>query len=148
MERMSRYGMKSSLGQYLGYLPQDIELFADTVAANISRFQEGEDQETILAAQMAGVHEMILRLPDGYDTQVGEGGAISLRRLSPAGLVWRGRSTEIPAWSCSMNRARTWIPKVMLRWPIASCSSRSAERQSSSSPIDRVPLAWSTKFWS
>src|SRR5205814_7975545 len=67
---------KSSLGQYLGYLPQDIELFADTVAANVSRFQDGEDKEAILAAQMAGVHEMILRLADGYDTQVGEGGAV------------------------------------------------------------------------
>jgi PrtD family type I secretion system ABC transporter len=67
---------RTSLGQHLGYLPQDIELFADTVAANISRFQEGDDTEVILAAQMAGVHEMILRLPRGYDTQVGEGGAI------------------------------------------------------------------------
>jgi ATP-binding cassette, subfamily C, bacterial len=67
---------RTSLGDHLGYLPQDIELFADTVAANISRFQEGEDHEVIQAAQMAGVHEMILRLPNGYDTQVGEGGAI------------------------------------------------------------------------
>jgi len=67
---------KSSLGEHLGYLPQDIELFADTVAANISRFQEGADREAILAAQMAGVHEMILRLANGYDTQVGDGGAI------------------------------------------------------------------------
>jgi PrtD family type I secretion system ABC transporter len=68
--------VKTSLGQHVGYLPQDIELFADTVAANISRFQEGEDSEVILAARMADVHEMILRLPEGYDTQVGEGGAI------------------------------------------------------------------------
>jgi ATP-binding cassette subfamily C protein len=69
---------RTSLGQYLGYLPQDIELFADTVAANISRFQEGadEDQQAIQAAKMAGVHEMILRLSDGYDSQVGEGGAV------------------------------------------------------------------------
>ncbi|WMT72029.1 type I secretion system permease/ATPase [Bradyrhizobium sp. Ash2021] len=68
--------VRTSLGQHIGYLPQDIELFADTVAANISRFQEGEDDEAILAAQAAGVHEMVVRLPDGYDTQVGEGGAI------------------------------------------------------------------------
>jgi ATP-binding cassette, subfamily C, bacterial len=67
---------RSSLGRYIGYLPQDIELFSDSIAANISRFQVGQDRDIILAAQAAGVHEMILRLPDGYDTQVGEGGAI------------------------------------------------------------------------
>lgn len=67
---------QTSLRQYLGYLPQDIELFADTVVANISRFQQGEDERAILAAQMAGVHGLILRLPEGYDTQVGDGGAI------------------------------------------------------------------------
>jgi PrtD family type I secretion system ABC transporter len=67
---------RESLGRFLGYLPQDIELFADTVAANISRFSPDRDAEVIEAAQMAGVHEMILRLPDGYQTQIGDGGAV------------------------------------------------------------------------
>ena len=67
---------RDQLGQHLGYLPQDIELFADSVAANISRFQQDDDAKVIDAARLAGVHEMILRLPQGYETQVGEGGAV------------------------------------------------------------------------
>jgi PrtD family type I secretion system ABC transporter len=68
---------REALGRHLGYLPQDIELFADTVAANISRFRaEDDDNDVIEAAKLAGVHEAILRLPQGYETNVGDGGAV------------------------------------------------------------------------
>jgi ABC-type protease/lipase transport system fused ATPase/permease subunit len=67
---------RNGLGAHLGYLPQDIELFADTVTSNINRFQPGDDPAVLEAARMAGVHELILRLPNGYNTAVGEGGAV------------------------------------------------------------------------
>lgn len=67
---------RNLLGPHIGYLPQDIELFSDSVVANISRFQTGMNNDVLEAARLAGVHEMILRLPNGYETQVGEGGAI------------------------------------------------------------------------
>jgi ABC-type protease/lipase transport system fused ATPase/permease subunit len=67
---------RNGLGSHVGYLPQDVELFADTVASNINRFQPGDDQAVLEAARMAGVHELILRLGNGYNTAVGEGGAV------------------------------------------------------------------------
>ena len=65
---------KDELGPYIGYLPQDIELFEGTVSENIARFGEVDPEKVIEAAQRAGVHEMILMLPKGYDTVLGDGG--------------------------------------------------------------------------
>jgi len=64
-----------SLGKHLGYLPQDVELLAGTVAQNIARFTAELDSNAVIAAaQAAGVHDLIVGLPEGYDTQVGESG--------------------------------------------------------------------------
>ena len=62
------------LGRHIGYLPQNVELLAGTVQQNIARFDPtAKDEEIIAAAKMAGVHDMILRLPGGYDTRAGYG---------------------------------------------------------------------------
>ncbi|KTC07024.1 type I secretion system permease/ATPase [Pseudomonas sp. ICMP 10191] len=65
---------KQKLGPHLGYLPQDIELFEGSISDNIARFTKVDPEKVVLAARTAGVHEMILQLPDGYDTVIGSEG--------------------------------------------------------------------------
>ena len=66
---------KEELGPNIGYLPQDVELFAGSVSENIARFGEVDAEKVVLAAKRAGVHEMILYLAQGYDTVLSDGGA-------------------------------------------------------------------------
>lgn len=79
---------KDELGAYIGYLPQDIELFAGTISENIARFGEIDADKVILAAKRAGVHEMILTMPKGYDTPLGDaGGGLSGGQKQRIGLA-------------------------------------------------------------
>ncbi|MEP3115749.1 type I secretion system permease/ATPase [Nisaea sp.] len=66
-----------SLGKHVGYMPQDIELFGGSVAENIARLDADPNPEQVIdAAKLAGLHELILQLPNGYDTDIGNAGAI------------------------------------------------------------------------
>ena len=65
---------KEQLGPHIGYLPQDIEFFSGTISENIARMGDVDPDKVIEAAQLAGIHEMILKLPNGYDTQIGNTG--------------------------------------------------------------------------
>ena len=65
------------LGRHIGYLPQDVQLLDGTITENIARFEEEPDSHRVVAASAAaGVHEMVLRLPNGYETRVGEAGSV------------------------------------------------------------------------
>ncbi len=65
---------REQLGQAIGYLPQSVELFFGTVRENIARMTEGNPEAVVQAAQLAHVHDMILKLPEGYETKIGPGG--------------------------------------------------------------------------
>jgi len=79
---------RNELGPFIGYLPQDIELFEGTISENIARFGAIDPEKVVVAAKMADVHELILRLPEGYDTVIGaNGGNLSGGQRQRIGLA-------------------------------------------------------------
>ena len=67
---------RDDLGPHIGYVPQDVELLAGTVRENIGRYLDATDEQIIAAAQAANAHDLIIRLPKGYDTDIGDGGCL------------------------------------------------------------------------
>jgi ABC-type protease/lipase transport system fused ATPase/permease subunit len=84
------------LGEHVGYLPQDVELFAGSVAENIARFGPVDNEAVIAAAQLAGCHELIQKLPDGYNTNIGDSGQVlsggQRQRIALARCLYRSPS--------------------------------------------------------
>ncbi|MCL7939469.1 type I secretion system permease/ATPase [Halomonas sp. ATCH28] len=78
---------RNELGPHIGYLPQDIELFDGSISENIARFGELDPHAVVEAARKAGVHEMILRMPEGYDTHITGNGSLSGGQRQRIGLA-------------------------------------------------------------
>jgi ABC-type protease/lipase transport system fused ATPase/permease subunit len=79
---------REQLADHVGYLPQDVELLDGTISENIARFREVDPEQVVRAATAVGIHEMVLRLPEGYQTRiVAQGGLLSAGQRQRLGLA-------------------------------------------------------------
>jgi ATP-binding cassette subfamily C exporter for protease/lipase len=116
---------KDELGPHIGYLPQDVELFAGTVSENIARFGEIHAEKVILASKRAGVHEMILNMPEGYDTVLGARGIVyqkeSIQTILKViekvhdGELWFDRETSSRTFLQNFHMRKTVSPSINTR---------------------------------
>ena len=111
-----RRGRRRTAGRHVGYLPQNIELFAGTVRDNIARLDEASDEAVVAAAEVAGAHRTVLELDAAYETRIGEGGVPILGRTAPAHRA-RARGVRRPRrWWCSTSPTRISTATANGRW--------------------------------